>query len=201
MTRSLGENFLQYKCAIYPLNLIDYPYKPFSFLHPKLICWCSSVFWTEKWSLRPVSWMVSSEDTWCRSRAELQRAERIVWISSGGQLDLSAHFKLQTLLICEAIVCGSEPAHWVPSAAPWSQRFCSSSWGTDKESTWKGQKWVERHQEDKSDGKDSIQLSRGWHFVMDGPRPRIQNNRIAVGEKSQTGVKLWRCDYSVYQLN
>ena len=45
-------------------------------------------------------------------------------------------------------------------------------------------------QEDKSDGKDSIQLSRGWHFVMDGPRPRIQNNRIAVGEKSQTGVKL-----------
>ena len=27
-----------------------------------------------------------------------------------GQLDLSAHFKLQTLLICEAIVCGSEPA-------------------------------------------------------------------------------------------
>ena len=39
-------------------------------------------------------------------------------------------------------------------------------------------------QEDKSDGKDSIQLSRGWHFVMDGPRPRILNNRIAVGEKS-----------------
>ena len=181
MTRSLGENFLQYKCAIYPLNLIDYPYKPFSFLHPKLICWCSVVFWTEKWSLRPVSWMVSSEDTWCRSRAELQRAERIVWISSGGNW------------ICQHI---SNCKHsW------FVKQFCSSSWGTDKESTWKGQKWVERHQEDKSDGKDSIQLSRGWHFVMDGPRPRIQNNRIAVGEKSQTGVKLWRCDYSVYQLN
>ena len=52
-----------------------------------------------------------------------------------GQLDLSADFKLQTLLICEAIVCGSEPAHSVPSAAPWSQRFCSSSWGTDNKST------------------------------------------------------------------
>ena len=53
-----------------------------------------------------------------------------------------------------------------------------------------GRKAVDQVQEDKSDGKDSIQLSRGWHFVMDGPRPRIQNNRIAVGEKSQTGVKL-----------
>ena len=104
MTRPLGENFLQYKCAIYPLNLIDYPYKPFSFLHPKLDAALCSELRNEACALSAEWSHQRTLDAAAEQRAELQRAERIVWISSGGQLDLSAHFKLQTLLICEAIL-------------------------------------------------------------------------------------------------
>ena len=103
-------------------------------------------------------------------------------------MDLSAHFKMQTLLICEAIVCGSEPVqcHGHRDSAPALEE--QNRQEVQMKRTKMGRKAVD--QEDKSDGKDSIQLSRAWHFVMYGPRPRIQNNRIAVGEKSQTGVKL-----------
>ena len=113
-------------------------------------------------------------------------------------MDLSAHFKMQTLLICEAIVCVSEPAQSAQCKmpAPPQHGHRDSAPALEEQNrqevqmkrTKMGRKAVD--QEDKSDDKDSIQLSRGWHFVMDGPRPRIQNNRIAVGEKSQTGVKL-----------
>ena len=106
-------------------------------------------------------------------------------------MDLSAHFKMQTLLICEAIVCGSEPAQCLQCSAMDTEillQLLRNRQEVQMKRTKMGRKAVD--QEDKSDGKDSIQLSRGWHFVMDGPRPRIQNNRIAVGEKSQTGVKL-----------
>ena len=103
-------------------------------------------------------------------------------------MDLSAHFKMQTLLICEAIVCGSEPAQCSAMDTEILLQLLRNRQEVQMKRTKMGRKAVD--QEDKSDGKDSIQLSRGWHFVMDGPRPRIQNNRIAVGEKSQTGVKL-----------
>ena len=201
MTQSLGENFLQYKCAIYPLNLIDYPYKLFYFLHPKLgAALCSEL---------------RNEAGPCQLNGLIRIRGHLMLQPSRAAESGYWGYQVEGNWICQHI---SKCKHsWfvkqlfvavsLPSARCQHHGHRDSAPALEEQNrqevqmkrTKMGRKAVD--QEDKSDGKDSIQLSRGWHFVMDGPRPRIQNNRIAVGEKSQTGVKLWRCDYSVYQLN
>ena len=197
MTRSLGENFLQYKCAIYPLNLIDYPYKLFYFLHPKLgAALCSEL---------------RNEAGPCQLNG-LIRGHLMLQPSRAAESGYIGDIKWRAIGSVSTFQNANTPDLWSNCLWQWA---CPVQCHGHRDSapaheeqnrqevqikrTKMGRKAVD--QEDKSDGKDSIQLSRGWHFVMDGPRPRIQNNRIAVGEKSQTGVKLWRCDYSVYQLN